>query len=155
MPIINLNETVNDPEVVIPDKFLINSEENPIKAVVDVIYPDIAQNIENTDFLRERSILTSTNAIVSDINSYIIDHILGLTHTYYSQESLSENVDEEHDFGSAFPVEYLNSINMPCLPKHDLKIKVGCVVMLMRNLNQIMGLCNGTRMVVKKMYGKQ
>ncbi|XP_074323044.1 uncharacterized protein LOC141659990 [Apium graveolens] len=39
---------------------------------------------------------------------------------------------------------------MPCLPKHDLKIKVGCVIMLMRNLNQIMGLCNGTRMIIKK-----
>lgn len=39
---------------------------------------------------------------------------------------------------------------MPCLPKHELKLKVGCVIMVMRNLNQIMGICNGTRMVVKK-----
>lgn len=39
---------------------------------------------------------------------------------------------------------------MSCLPRHDLKLKVGSVVMLMRNLNQIIGLCNGTRMIVKK-----
>lgn len=39
---------------------------------------------------------------------------------------------------------------MPCIPKHELNFKVGCVVMLMRNLNQIMGLCNGTRMVLTK-----
>ncbi|XP_063946050.1 uncharacterized protein LOC135151499 [Daucus carota subsp. sativus] len=38
--------------------------------------------------------------------------------------------------------------DMPCLPKHDLKVKVGAVVMLMRNLNQILGLCNGTRMII-------
>ncbi|XP_074327997.1 uncharacterized protein LOC141665909 [Apium graveolens] len=46
-------------------------------------------------------------------------------------------------------VEYLNSINMPCIPKHELKLKIGVVVMLMRNINQIMGSCNGTRMIVK------
>ncbi|XP_074342490.1 uncharacterized protein LOC141680062 [Apium graveolens] len=57
--------------------------------------------------------------------------------------------DDDNDFRSAFPFEYLNSINMPCIPKHELKLKVGVVVMLMRNLNQIMGLCNGTRMIVK------
>lgn len=39
---------------------------------------------------------------------------------------------------------------MPCLPKHELKLKVGSVVMLMRNLNQIMGLCNGTRMIINR-----
>lgn len=43
-------------------------------------------------------------------------------------------------------MEYLNSVNS--LPKHELKIKVGVVVMLMRNLNQIMGLYNGTGMIV-------
>ncbi|XP_074323688.1 uncharacterized protein LOC141660598 [Apium graveolens] len=57
--------------------------------------------------------------------------------------------NDDNDFRSAFPVEYLNSINMPCIPKHELKLKVGVVVILMRNLNQIMGLCNGTRMFVK------
>lgn len=39
---------------------------------------------------------------------------------------------------------------MLCLPKQDLKLKVGCVIMLMRNLNQLMVLCNGTKMIVKK-----
>ncbi|XP_074323778.1 uncharacterized protein LOC141660689 [Apium graveolens] len=37
---------------------------------------------------------------------------------------------------------------MPCIPKHEFNTKVGVVVMLMRNLNQIMGLCNGTRTIV-------
>ncbi|XP_074347225.1 uncharacterized protein LOC141686063 [Apium graveolens] len=65
-----------------------------------------------------------------------------------SQDSIEDAGDEDNDFRSAFPVEYLNSLNMPCIPKHELNIKVGVVVMLMRNLNQIMGLCNGTRMIV-------
>ncbi|XP_074374670.1 uncharacterized protein LOC141715084 [Apium graveolens] len=34
--------------------------------------------------------------------------------------------------------------------ENDLKLKVGAVAMLMRNLNQIMGLCNSTQMVLTK-----
>lgn len=86
--------------------------------------------------------------MVDDINCFVIDKIPGETCTYLSQDSIDDNGGEEHDFDSSFPVEYLNSINMPCLPKHELKLKIGATVMLMRNLNQILGLCNGTRMIV-------
>ncbi|XP_074364503.1 uncharacterized protein LOC141705465 [Apium graveolens] len=152
LPSVQPNDANTDSDVVIPKKFLIKSMEKPIKDVVDVIYPDIFQNLKNPEYLREQSILTPTNAIISDINSYILDLIPGDTHTYYSQDSLSDNDGHDNDFSSAFPVEYLNSINMPYLPKHDLKIKVGSVIMLMRNLNQLMGLCNGTRMIVRKFF---
>ncbi|XP_074352765.1 uncharacterized protein LOC141691914 [Apium graveolens] len=150
LPNVHPDDIISDPEVVIPDKFLIKARENPLKAVVDVVYPDLAKNIKNADYLRERSIITPTNAIVGDINSYILDQVPGKEHSYFSQDSLVDSEGDNNDFGSAFPIEYLNSINMPCLPKHHLKIKEKCVIMLMRNLNQIMGLCNGTRMIVKR-----
>lgn len=103
------------------------------------------------NYLRQRAILTPTNAIVDDINSHMLDLIPGTTYTYLSQDSIDDIYgDDEDDYESSFPVEYLNSINMPCIPKHELKLKVGSVVMLMRNLNQIMGLCNGTRMILTK-----
>ncbi|XP_074336459.1 uncharacterized protein LOC141673605 [Apium graveolens] len=124
--------------------------ENPLKAVVDVVYPDLAKNIKNADYLREKSILTPMNAIVGDINSYILDQVPGKEHSYFSQDSLVDSEGDNNDFGSAFPIEYLNSINMPCLPKHYLKIKEGCVIMPMRNLKQIMRLFNGTRMIVNR-----
>lgn len=39
---------------------------------------------------------------------------------------------------------------MSGLPPHNLVLKVGVVVMLLHNLNQDIGLCNGTRMVVRR-----
>ncbi|XP_074352942.1 uncharacterized protein LOC141692101 [Apium graveolens] len=150
LPNIQQDDTITDLDVIIPESFLIRSVQKPIKDVVDIIYPDIVQNLKNPEYLRERSILTPTNAIVNDINSYILDLIPGTTYTYYSHDSLSDNDGHDNDFVSVFPVEYLNSINISCLPRHDLKIKKGCVIMLMRNLNQLMGLCNETRMIVKK-----
>ncbi|XP_074359006.1 uncharacterized protein LOC141698233 [Apium graveolens] len=96
-----------------------------------------------------RVILTPTNFVVDEINTTILEKIPGMVYTYLSQDSIDDAGDDDNDFRSTFPVEYLNSINMPCIPKHELILKVGVVVMLMRNLNQIMGLCNGTKMIVK------
>lgn len=37
------------------------------------------------------------------------------------------------------------------LPLHELSLKVGCPIMLLHNLNQKAGLCNGTRLVITKL----
>lgn len=51
-----------------------------------------------------------------------------------------------------FPVEFLNSLEMTSLPSNELTLKEGVVVILLRNLNLIKGLLNGTRLIVKKMF---
>ncbi|WOH01927.1 hypothetical protein DCAR_0521313 [Daucus carota subsp. sativus] len=90
-------------------------------------------------YLSERAILTPTNQTVSHLNSLIVDKMPGDSVSYYSVDTVEEFGGTEDDFNSAFPIEYLNSINLPGMPPHDLK-----------NLNQTLGLCNGTRMIITK-----
>ncbi|XP_055922787.1 uncharacterized protein LOC129953570 [Eupeodes corollae] len=47
-----------------------------------------------------------------------------------------------------YPTEFLNSLEVPGLPLHNLQLKVGSVVIMLRNINQPR-LCNGTRLAVK------
>lgn len=47
-----------------------------------------------------------------------------------------------------YPVEILNSIKISSLPKHELTLKVGAVVMCMCNLDPPNGLCNNTRLTI-------
>lgn len=47
-----------------------------------------------------------------------------------------------------YPPEYLNSVRISGLPKHKSKLKVRVPVMLLRNIDQQSGLCNGTRLRV-------
>ncbi|XP_016164517.1 uncharacterized protein LOC107607042 [Arachis ipaensis] len=47
--------------------------------------------------------------------------------------------------------ELLNSINGSGLPPHKLILKVGVPVMLLRNIDQSNGLCNGTRLQVRNL----
>lgn len=50
-----------------------------------------------------------------------------------------------------YPVEFLNSINGNNFPHHRIVLKKGVPVMLLRNLDQAAGLCNGTRLVVTQL----
>jgi hypothetical protein len=56
----------------------------------------------------------------------------------------AENIDN-------YPMEFLNSISIPGLPPHELRLKKNAIVMLLRNLNVERGLCNGTRLIVNEM----
>nr|XP_017227837.1 PREDICTED: ATP-dependent DNA helicase PIF1-like [Daucus carota subsp. sativus] len=142
------HESHGDVQITIPERFVVQANENLLRSLVDRIYPDFEQNFESRDYIRSRAILTPTNVVVDDINNIIVDRIPGATHTYLSQDSMEDAGPETNDFDESFPIEYLNSLNMPCIPKHELNLKIGTPVMLMRNLNQIIGLCNGTRMIV-------
>ncbi|KAK9668965.1 hypothetical protein RND81_13G099500 [Saponaria officinalis] len=44
--------------------------------------------------------------------------------------------------------DVLNTIRCPGFPNHALRLKVGAIVMLLRNIDQSSALCNGTRLVV-------
>ena len=64
---------------------------------------------------------------------------------------------EEHvllgdDSAANYPVEFLNSLNLSGLPLHDIKLKVGAAVMLLRNLDPHSSLCNGTRLIITAIH---
>ena len=53
----------------------------------------------------------------------------------------------------AIPSEYLNSQTPNGMPVHELRLKEGVPIMLLRNLDPHAKLCNGTRMTVKRVVG--
>jgi ATP-dependent DNA helicase PIF1 len=48
-----------------------------------------------------------------------------------------------------YPQDFLNPITPNGLPPHELRIKINCPLILLRNLDPRSGLCNGTHLVVR------
>ncbi|XP_057730446.1 uncharacterized protein LOC130945757 [Arachis stenosperma] len=86
-----------------------------------------------------------------DVNNKITAGLPGHERVYLSSDSVCAeegNMEFELD---AFSPEILNGINCSGLPPHKLVLKVGAPIMLLRNIDQTNGLCNGTSMQVRRM----
>jgi len=65
-----------------------------------------------------------------------------------------DSVSEEDRTHHAYPAEFLQQLNSGELLPALLCLKIGCPVILLRNLDPGEGLCNGTRMAVLNMRRK-
>ncbi|XP_074364749.1 uncharacterized protein LOC141705761 [Apium graveolens] len=131
-------------------KWVLDIGNGQLLTMICSTYPNFSQEGHSSQYLSERAILTPTNQTVGHLNSLIVDKILGEYVSYFSVDAIEEFGGTDEHLNEAFPVEYLNSLNVAGMPPHDLKLKVGAVVMLMCNLNQTLGLYNGTMMIVTK-----
>jgi ATP-dependent DNA helicase PIF1 len=100
------------------------------------------------EYLRERAILTPTNDITDTINNHIVSLIPDEEKEYLSCDSVIKAPNTHDSYDLLYPVEFLNSLGGNNFPQHKLCLKKGVPIMLLRNLNQAEGLCNGTRLVI-------
>lgn len=99
--------------------------------------------MQNVHSVFKMAILCPKNTDVDRINEEILKIIVGQENVYLSSDSIT---DEEKSCD--YTTEFLNSLMLSGLPPHRMLLKVGCVIMLLRNINTKEGLCNGTRLVV-------
>lgn len=71
--------------------------------------------------------------------------------TYLSRDSHLANPSMVNRSDDVHTPEFLNTITASGLPNHKIKLKVGVPVMLLRNLDQSAGLCNGTRLIITRL----
>lgn len=95
------------------------------------------------------AILAPTNRNVHEINELALRFYRPNQQTFNYLSADSIGADEEEDMQLNITQEFLNSINVASLPPHQLNLKVGAIVILIRNLNFKKGLCNGVRLVVQ------
>ena len=103
------------------------------------------------DYFLDHAILTPHNVDVQQTNKKILDKMRGHEIIYDSADSLE---DEGEGTRSDVPDDFLRTIEPPSLPLSQLRMKIGCPLMLMRNLDPGKGLCNGTRLILLHAYSR-
>ncbi|KAK9053704.1 hypothetical protein SSX86_024778 [Deinandra increscens subsp. villosa] len=138
-------ESIEGSFIRIPDSMTIPStvRENSIKEQIDAIFPSLQDNMHSSDYIISRVILSTKNSSVDEINEQMIDNFEGEEKVYYSFD------EAEDDCNNLYPVEFLNMLNVSGVPPHKRRLKVGCPIILLRNIDPSHGLCNGTRLICK------
>ncbi|KAK1403887.1 ATP-dependent DNA helicase [Heracleum sosnowskyi] len=147
-----LGDVTDSTWIKIPKELQVVYSGDPIKAIVDEIYADLNEKHGCLDYLRDRAILTPLNEYVDKINQEVLKRLPGTTHVYKSCDTICKGSSTNAFDEVLYPPEYLNSLKFSGLPNHELEIKLGVPIMLLRNLNPKKGLCNGTRLIVTRCY---
>ena len=135
----------------IPPDLLITDVDDLVSSIVRSTYPTLSDIQNPAQFYQERAILAPTNEIVETVNDYVLSSLSGDEHEYLSADSICLSERSTAGDEILYSTEFLNSIKCSGVPNHLLKLKVGIPVMLLRNLDQSAGLCNGIRLIVTRL----
>ncbi|XP_077251242.1 uncharacterized protein LOC143890438 [Tasmannia lanceolata] len=148
LPAISIHNHMEADWIKIPNDMLILDNNTGVGQLISEIYPNLTSNLDDDTYLEQRAILAPKNDDVDHINT-IMSKILPVSSRTYLSADAAVNKDTRSSSTDFMTTpEYLHSLNFPGIPKHCLELKVGLPVMLLRNLNASIGLCNGTRLVV-------
>ena len=126
-----------------------------LKHLISTVYPGIREmGIPAASYMTERTILCPRNDDVMVINQLILQSYRGIYHSYLAADKADENLGKgasafNEDNPENWPNERLNQQNPHGFPPFKLDLKVGCPVMLLRNIAPTNGMCKDTRMRVE------
>ncbi|RCV38141.1 hypothetical protein SETIT_8G118700v2 [Setaria italica] len=139
----------------IPDDMLIvTTAGDRIRGMIDVVYDNFSFNFKDETYLCKRAIVSPSNDVADEMNSAMILIVPGERKEYLSFDCVSKCSDTVGNVDLLYTVEFLNSLKVNHFLDHCLVLKVGVQVMLLRNLNQMAGLCNGTRLIITNLANR-
>lgn len=131
----------------IPYELQLQGFNDPVASMVSCIYPNIERPQVDPSYFKERAIVTPKNIIVSEINDFTFNITQGHLEIYLNTNSVEASFGHGNNTELLYPIEFINQLEFNGVPSHALALKLGTPVMLHRNLNPVVGLCNGTRLI--------
>ncbi|XP_071731625.1 uncharacterized protein [Rutidosis leptorrhynchoides] len=136
-------------DVVFPTDVLLKSDSNHVHTIVQLVYPSLHDHLGDAKYFEDKAILAPTNEEVDSINEHVLTMIDREEKVYFSSDNLCPDEESELFAQQLYSPEILNGLKVPGVPNHRLALKVGVPIMLLRNIDQSKGLCNGTRLQVE------
>ncbi|CAN1786119.1 ATP-dependent DNA helicase PIF1 [Linum perenne] len=135
-----IGDKFSDPDsIMIPQKFIVNPGSDAISSIVSL------------EYIKARAIVTPTNKVVSKLNDHIMSLVPGEQRTYFSLDTLVPEGNASPSIETTYPPEFLNTLSFNGVPEHAITLKEYIPIMILRNLNPSLGLCNGTRVLITKL----
>ena len=117
-------EELGDFVIKIPEVYLVDTKDN----LIEKVFPTLGK-VENKEEFIAASIYTPLNIDAREINDLCLTQMPGSSRSYLSADSILED-----DHKDVVPPEFLNTVTISGMADHNLTLKVGCPVILLRNL---------------------
>ncbi|GJW27764.1 DNA helicase [Tanacetum coccineum] len=114
--------------ITIPKEFCIPNDDNGLRNLIGFIYDKNTLQRPTAGDLQQKAIV------------------------YTSSDEAIPVGSDRGEVELLYPPEYLNTLQFLGFPPHQLELKVGAPIMLLRNMNLQGGMCNGTRMIIQKLW---
>jgi hypothetical protein len=118
-------------------------DEHSIICLIDCVFPNLDRNAYSTQYMCAHGIPCMRNDCVDEINARTINRFPDTTTVFYTFDLVDD------DKRNNYPQDFLNPITPNGLLPHELKIKINCPLILLRNVDPHSGLWNGTHLVVR------
>ena len=139
----------------LPDRLLMPATDGIVE-LVQWVFGDVrtqglecVSTVESADdiaSLSAKALLAPKNDVVDSVNDMILQTFdTSDVHTFFSSDCIKGGSAEDYN---NYQADFLNSLDMPGLPPHKLRVCTGSVVMLIRNIDTSNGLCNGIRAII-------
>uniref|UniRef100_A0A914YXE1 ATP-dependent DNA helicase n=1 Tax=Panagrolaimus superbus TaxID=310955 RepID=A0A914YXE1_9BILA len=132
----------NNGKVKLPDECITDGD------LVETIFGEVIEAQDYNAFAKS-AIICTLNSDVDAYNEKVIDLLDPETEKVYQAIDRVEAIGGGESF--AYAPEHFECIRPNGFPAYHLRLRENTVVMLMRNLSIREGLCNGTRLLVKKL----
>ena len=118
----------------IPPEFLLRRGQG---SLINHVFADPTRLLEpeGQERIGKGAILCPKNENCLQINNQIIEKMPRVKHSYNSLDSVDSEDPEEI---ANYPTEFLNSCSVSGIPSHILNLKVGAVIILLKNLDSVL-----------------
>lgn len=130
---------IGEGELLIPQNM--RTATDSLEDLIESVFPSIETKFSDGNWVGKRAILSPSNKEVAEVNHAVIQRLPG--------EAINlKSIDTTEEGGADYPPEFLNTVELSGMPPHSLVLKPGCLVILLRNIGQREGHCNGVKYVV-------
>ncbi|KAK9053646.1 hypothetical protein SSX86_024720 [Deinandra increscens subsp. villosa] len=138
-------------DIEIPEQYLIKNDGDSLLQLIRFIYDEETLAAPTAANLSDKAIVCPRNTTAHAINERILQMAPGDVSSYMSVDSMEPRMGNNGTAELLYLMEYLNSLQFPGLPAHCLELKVNTPVILLRNIDQTNGLCNGTHLIITQL----
>ncbi|XP_026419750.1 ATP-dependent DNA helicase pfh1-like [Papaver somniferum] len=120
--------------------------EKDVRRLIDEAFPRLEENEFDKVYMSRRALITLKNDVVEKLNQKVVEIFPGAEVVYHSFDTITD------DPKNLWTKYFLNTIVPGGLPPHKLILKIGSPIILSRNLDPKCGLCNGTRLLCRRLF---